>query len=71
MPIYEYRCGKCNHVFEELQKIGEGNENVVCPVCKEPHPDRLPSCCNSLGGTEGSSFDSIPSSPSCSSGGFS
>ncbi|MDY7031777.1 MAG: zinc ribbon domain-containing protein [Thermodesulfobacteriota bacterium] len=71
MPIYEYRCRKCNHVFEELQKMGEGNETVSCPVCKELHPDKLMSCCNSMGSADVSSFDSVGSSPSCGSGGFS
>jgi putative FmdB family regulatory protein len=23
MPLYEYRCGACGHVFEVLQKIGD------------------------------------------------
>ena len=71
MPIYEYRCKKCNHVFEELQKMGEGNESLVCPACKEPRPDKLMSCCNSVGSGDLSSFDSMGSSPSCGSGGFS
>ncbi|HCX89860.1 MAG: FmdB family transcriptional regulator [Deltaproteobacteria bacterium CG_4_9_14_3_um_filter_44_9] len=73
MPIYEYRCGKCSHVFEELQKIDEGNKALVCPICREPRPEKLMSCCNSIGGSESSSFGSLPSqsSPSCGSGGFS
>ncbi|MFH1626237.1 MAG: zinc ribbon domain-containing protein [Pseudomonadota bacterium] len=71
MPIYEYRCKKCNHVFEELQKMNEGNENLVCPACGEPRPEKLLSCCNSIGSGESSSFGSMPASPSCASRGFS
>ena len=32
MPIYEYRCNECQHVFEEWQKGFEEKE-VSCPVC--------------------------------------
>ena len=71
MPIYEYKCRKCGHVFEELQRMSEGNENIVCPECSEPQPERLMSCCNSMGSLGSASFDSVPSSPSCNSGGFS
>ncbi len=30
MPIYEYKCEKCDTNFEELQTK---NEKVVCPGC--------------------------------------
>ncbi len=35
MPIYEYRCGSCDHQFEALQKV---NEEALhdCPQCREP-----------------------------------
>lgn len=32
MPIYEYRCSKCGHEIEALQKIAEP-PLVVCPSC--------------------------------------
>lgn len=32
MPIYEYRCDQCDHVFEELQGFSD------------PPPERCPSC---------------------------
>jgi putative FmdB family regulatory protein len=32
MPTYEYKCEKCNHLFEKFQNMSE--EPVkVCPVC--------------------------------------
>lgn len=31
MPIYEYRCKKCGHVFEVLQRISDPAPQ--CPVC--------------------------------------
>jgi len=32
MPIYEYKCEACGHVFESLQKISE-SPLVECPEC--------------------------------------
>jgi len=32
MPIYEYHCKKCNHQFEQLQKITD-DVLVICPKC--------------------------------------
>lgn len=41
MPIYEYRCQKCLHEFERLQKMSD--EPVQeCPECGNP-VDRLVS----------------------------
>ena len=40
MPIYEYRCLKCGHQFEQLQKINS-DDLVVCPKCKAPKLQRL------------------------------
>jgi putative FmdB family regulatory protein len=34
MPIYEYQCGSCGHVFDELQKISDA-PLTVCPECKK------------------------------------
>ena len=30
MPLYEYKCKKCNKISEILQR---GSEKVVCPEC--------------------------------------
>jgi len=32
MPIYEYRCGKCEHFFEVLVR-GPSDAPAVCPSC--------------------------------------
>jgi putative FmdB family regulatory protein len=34
MPIYEYRCEKCGHELEAIQKLSEA-ALVTCPVCEE------------------------------------
>ena len=33
MPIYEYRCPKCQKVFEEWVHLSEMHESVHCPEC--------------------------------------
>ncbi|HIF50612.1 MAG TPA: zinc ribbon domain-containing protein [Thiotrichaceae bacterium] len=32
MPIYEYKCGECDHRLEILQKISDDQE-TTCPEC--------------------------------------
>ncbi|NWF52189.1 MAG: zinc ribbon domain-containing protein [Nitrospirae bacterium] len=41
MPIYEFRCVRCGHVFE-LLKLKKGDEEVVmrCPKCKSQNVER-------------------------------
>ncbi len=34
MPIYEFRCAKCGHEFESLQKMSDPDPEV-CPECGE------------------------------------
>jgi len=35
MPIYEYKCTKCGHIFEELRSMADG-EGATCPKCGAP-----------------------------------
>ena len=32
MPLYEYRCQKCKHAFEKLQKFSD-KPQAKCPKC--------------------------------------
>ncbi len=67
MPIYEYRCRKCEKVFEVIQKVDEGGENLSCPSCGEKKPEKVMSCCSSfLKGSE--SAPATPSTSSCGGG---
>jgi putative FmdB family regulatory protein len=43
MPLYDYECVKCSHVFEVYHKMNEGNETLTCPKCKAKKPKRLVS----------------------------
>lgn len=36
MPIYEYECSKCHHIFEEWVKTSEAHNVCVCPECGAP-----------------------------------
>lgn len=35
MPLYDYKCTKCGHIFEVQQKISE-EPLKYCPACKGP-----------------------------------
>jgi putative FmdB family regulatory protein len=35
MPIYEYRCRKCGHTLEKIQKVGDPLL-TECPACRGP-----------------------------------
>lgn len=40
MPLYEYQCPACGHRFEILQRLGEGGDELACPECARPRPER-------------------------------
>lgn len=43
MPIFEYRCKKCNEVFEVLVR---GSQKPECPNCKSKRLEKLISTFN-------------------------
>ncbi|MBV8194117.1 MAG: zinc ribbon domain-containing protein [Candidatus Dormibacteraeota bacterium] len=34
MPLYEYRCNDCRHVFEVLRPMAQRELHAVCPSCE-------------------------------------
>lgn len=40
MPVYEYRCDDCAHVFEEIRSMADYRAPAPCPLCQEP-ADRI------------------------------
>lgn len=40
MPIYEYRCPSCHHLFEELVRSASGGDSVKCPKCGKSRVER-------------------------------
>ncbi len=52
MPIYEYKCKKCNNSFEKLVFAGE-EEEVKCPECGNKDVERVMSACSFMGSSIG------------------
>ena len=44
MPIYEYKCGKCNKTVEKLLFGKEIEEEQLCSKCKKPMKRILSTC---------------------------
>ena len=40
MPIYEYKCLKCEHQFEVIQRFSD-NPVEICPKCKKNEVKKL------------------------------
>ena len=55
MPIYEYRCRKCGEVFERIQRVDEGGDNLTCPYCGDKKPKKILSSFSSSKGSESTS----------------
>lgn len=53
MPIYDYKCSKCNHCFEQMKFIADRNVPVEepCPKCQEKTVELVigaPAICDSV-----------------------
>ena len=70
MPIYEFRCKKCEHTFETLAGINEDGSSLECPECGETGPEKLLSIFSSTG-TESPASSSGGGCGHSHSGGFS
>ena len=69
MPIYEYRCKNCNHLFEELVFSSlSSDEDIICPKCGKNNAEKMMSAFSSSAAGSGYSYGG---SSSCGSSGFS
>ena len=59
MPIYEFKCLKCNEDFETL--VFRSNDKVTCPHCESEDLERLMSSCAHVSGGGGSGESYAPS----------
>jgi putative FmdB family regulatory protein len=52
MPIYEFKCNRCGHTFEQLILSSHEEKNVNCPSCGEGDTSKLMSSfsCGGSGG---------------------
>jgi putative FmdB family regulatory protein len=54
MPIYEFKCSKCEHFFEVIIMGSQKDETVVCPECQSAEYERVVSTANfAMGGSAG------------------
>jgi putative FmdB family regulatory protein len=56
MPIYTYKCKKCNTTFDFLSGVGKGAETPVCPKCQSSEVEKTVARFSvKIGGGTGSS----------------
>lgn len=55
MPIYEFKCNKCEEFFETLILGGSEDEDVKCPKCASVSFERVLSSTNYAMDTGGAS----------------
>jgi putative FmdB family regulatory protein len=62
MPIYEFRCTKCDHTFEELVLRSRDLEELECPECSSGEVELLISspAGTPTGGTLGAGSSGAP-----------
>ncbi len=54
MPLYEYRCKACGHVFEKMVRWSESDRAPVCPNCNGQETQKQISSFASSGSSSGS-----------------
>lgn len=62
MPIYEYKCNKCEGVFEQLVFLTDGEEGPLCPSCGSDDTCKLMSSFSCGSNSDPASSCSSPSS---------
>lgn len=40
MPLYEYACLDCQHIFDALRSMSQADEPIACPSCLGRHTSR-------------------------------
>lgn len=50
MPLYEYKCRSCGHIFDVIHKISEDARDVACPKCGTKDPVKQMSAVSSFSG---------------------
>jgi putative FmdB family regulatory protein len=65
MPLFEYRCARCDKKFEEL--VSGNSTEIVCPACGSKETQKLPSVFATATGGSGAMAPACPR-PGCGSG---
>ncbi len=50
MPIFEFKCLQCGHIFEMLFRVSKEETHLVCPECGGDTLERVVSVTNYLMG---------------------
>ncbi len=53
MPIYEFKCSKCEEFFEVIVMGSDGDREVACPKCQSKEFQRVVSTTNYAMGASG------------------
>jgi len=40
MPLYDFECSKCRHVFEAFVKMSDSYDDLPCPQCGARKPKK-------------------------------
>lgn len=43
MPMYEYRCRRCEKKFEMLRRMQDADRELECPDCRSAEVERMVS----------------------------
>ncbi len=63
MPIYEYKCLKCNEKFDKFVRSMTSEYEIECPKCHSREVEKAMSLFGTSGlNSASSSFSSVPAS---------
>ncbi len=66
MPLYEFRCLKCNECFEFLIMHNDDQMEMRCPACKSEDFERILSVsCHTIGGSSSGTQSAQTKTRSC------
>ncbi len=68
MPIFEFRCLECSHIFEKLFLNDKDSVDLECPECHSPSLERVVSRANFVMGPGAGSAKPKITEKSCSPG---
>ena len=51
MPIYEYKCRKCDEKFELMRSMNDDESGIKCPACGADNPQKAISLFSGGGGS--------------------
>ena len=65
MPIFEFRCLECSHVFEKIFVSSNENQEITCPECQSYSFERVVSRTNYVMGSVAGSQQAKVTTKSC------